>query len=501
MTTKQLPFDITIDSSANWLQSLSQLSSVNSAHQLNNAVKQLRYSKADETLDVLIQLTPPILYSISDIVSSILAEANKTPRKIEKLCIQLLKNLSLGFCAYANKAEIPLEQTKLAIYFGLQLIGYTQYITTIYHESPSASLWGKTGQLYMLAQSRNIVSLEIMHKIKDFKNLMTIETVLKRNLLFSILMPYQYGPDNIKEMFFISGQHAKLLNLDSNNSTDNNFCWDSNAELPPFWQDLDQKESDFIINIDSDAFLSFIKTPNFSSSLEEITLNRIIDQLSGFRQVMSTSIPVPASNSDFYYLITGFTEITKLLQKISNLNQIQQLSSQIVDEATLNTMSLEPMAYEKSHLSPTPNLADTNTSDKLITNAQTVAMLNTKYNQYIIAYAQIIDCSIGDLVLLCKSGIKPELGIIRQINTPRSSSTTNVLIERTFGTPTSSLISTPKTTAKQNIIIKHRQLKPEVLIEPNKVSKGTKIIAALEKSHSLDNLIDYSPYFMRFHTS
>lgn len=502
MTTNQLPFEITVDSSAIWLQSLSQLSSVNSAHELNKAVKQLKIttSDADETLKVLINLTPTILYIISDILSSILAETNTTPRKIEKLCIQLLKNLSLGFCEYTNKEEVLTEDKTLAIYFGLQLLGYTQYITTIFHQPPSSTLWGKTAQLYKLAQSTNIVCLEIKHKIKDFKNLINIEAVLKRNLLFSILAPYQYIPSHIKELFFVSNQLAHLLELDSNKSLDNSFYWNSNNEIAPIRQNHIQQESDGILNINTLKILSFIQSAHFSSTLKKNTLNRIIEQISGYKKVMNSSIPVPASNPDIFDLMIGFTEITNFLKKIGNLKQIKQLSSQIIDNTSLENMSLEPLAFEKSHLSPTANLSGTSSNDKLISNSQPVAMLNTKYKQYVIVYARFIDCSIGNIVLLCKSGLNPELGIIRQITITKTSATTNILIEKIFGTPSSFLIYPSKTSAKRIIIIENKQPKPEVLIEPNIFSKGTKIISTLEQSFALDKLIDYSPYFMHFHT-
>lgn len=503
MTINKLPFELSEDSTVNWLQSLSLLSSVNAADQLNKTIRQLRSTDTDanKIIRVLIQLTPTVLYLSTDIESSNQLESKQKPReksrKIEKLCILLLRNLSLAFFTLATKKTLQEDESNQCLYIALQLIGRTQYLATIFHQFPSSTLWGKTAEIYSFAQNRNILQLEIKHKIIDFKSLPTIESVLKRNILFSVLEPYKYPDKLIKELFSISGHHAHFLGLNTKTSTDNAFSWNSNSKQPPYLSNNIQPTSNTTLGINTHELISFIQSKSFSSSLEKDALNRILLQISGYKTIINSPLP---STFDINHLIVGLAPITEYLKKTGKLNKIQKLSSQVVDNSAINEMSLEPLESQKTHTSLTSTFSSSSNPLLSEAGAEAVKILQLKNKQYIIVETKPITCSIGDITLFCASVHKPELGVIKQIKITNQSGTNHILIEKIPGVPTSQLIESPDTIENQLIIIPHQNSKAEIFIAPSKLYNGALIKLSSEENFSLDKLIDYSPYFMHYQT-
>ena len=502
MPSNNLPFDLTDDSANVWLQSLSHLSSVNSANQLYKVIKQLRSTKSDSTntLKILIQLTPTALYIISDIESSLQADETKNTdktQKIKKLCIQLLRNLSLNFYVFSNTSKLADNEKNQAIYMALQIIGYSQRLTTLFHQPPSSTLWKITAELYTFAQSRNIIQQEIKHKIKDFKNLTTIESALKRNLLFSILAPYQYNNIEINALFSISEKYAHLLTLDTADTADtaeNKFYWDYANQTSPNIKQQSHKPSNSTISIDTRALTLKLQSTTFSSILKKDTLEDIINRLSGYTKVINSPLP---STFSINHLITGFFDITQYLKKIDNLDKIQQLSSELNGEnntATSN-MSLEPMEFEKSHFNKPPPLSSN--IDHLLAKTVTVKTLALKDTRFIMAETNPIDCSISDLTLLCSSKPHPELGIIRQIKTINPTGTLHILIEKVAGTPSPQIVSHSKAPDQAAILIQNKDTNASVFIAPCKLSSDAKIKPAIGSSTPLKALIDHTPFYMQ----
>ena len=501
MTTKKLPFELTEDSTSEWLQSLSQQNNVSAANLLNRAIKQLRLinNNDEKVFDILILLTPTVLFLNSTIESSLLVESNKKntekPLKIEKLCIQLLRNLSLAFCNYVEKESFSYEKQNLATYVSLNLIACTQRLCSIYHQYPSTTLWEKTGELYTFALKRNIFQQEITHQIKGLKNQSTIEAILKQNLLFTILAPYRYATNEIIELFSISKSYAHLLNLSTGNMAKNIFSWDPNSHTPPGIVDITQPQNDLSVNIDTKKLLSFIQSSAFSSSLANESLIHIINQLSGYTGIINSLVPSSVPNIN--HIIIGITEITNFLDEVDRLNKIQQLSSE-ADIASPEKLALEPMEFEKSYLRPAPVLNSLSNIDSLLANIKAVKIIHCQNDQYLIAETNPIDCTIGNMILLSNFELKFTLGIVRQIKTTNQSGTTHILIEKISGTPSSHIVKVPVTPKNQIIISYNNNTKPEFFIAPCKFSNGTQLTLSTNEDLHLKELTDYSPFFMRY---
>jgi len=503
MTTNNLPFELSPDAISLWLQSLSEKNSANSAVELNNVTKILRSNKSDtdEVLSTLIQLTPTILHVSNTIESSLIAEpmTKRSTFKVIKLCIQLLRNTSLAFCNICYKENLSPDEQNLAIYSALQLIGYSQRISTLFHESPSLALWGEVGKTFLLASSTNSTQQQISHKIKNFKDQPTIESVLKRNILFDILNPYQYSASQIKELFFISDQLASKLVLNPKNpSTYNCFHWNPNSKKPPCVINSTAENEEYHTTINTRELIIFMQSKDFSCNLDNDVLANLFDQLSGYQSIINTPIPSAPTISR---LIIGFNNITEHLIKANKLKKIQQLSAPSTTEQFTKNMGIEPIPFEKnyqnSNLVTTPSSSNFN----LLSGIKTVKTLQVKNDNFIIAEASNLKCSIADVVLFCASDLSHKLGVIRQAKITNDTGTIHILIEEIPGVPSTHLITSPQSAINQIISTQKSDTQTDLFFPPCKISNGTVLNCASGESFTLDRLIDYSSFFTRYQTS
>ncbi|MCK4841877.1 MAG: hypothetical protein KAT04_08335 [Methylococcales bacterium] len=508
MTTKALPFELSTTATTDWLQSLSQFSNVNSANQLNKVIKTLKVinADADKVLKILIQFIPTVLYISSNIESTLLSETNKTgtdkAQKIENLCIQLLGNLSLTFCSILKSQSLAADDKNQAIYIALQLIGYTLRLSSIYHQFPSQKLWEKTSELYLTAQDRGIIDQQVKHKILGLKNLPTIAVTLKRNLLFSLLCPYHYNTNEIIELYSISEKYADLLTLSTKESTESSFLWTFKQGTQPSIKKLTPEQSNTNLKINTDELLALLQSYRFSSSLDKDTLEDITHRLSGYKDTINQALP---STFNVQHLITGFNEITNYLEQIEKLNKIQKLSKQSTSplDSPISTLLLEPMDFQKNHLESSVAPIASNSHAKLLENTKSVKIIQTINNQFIIAETDYKNCALGNITLLCSSDVNksPVPGIIRQIKSLNPMTTIgHVLIEKIEGTVAARKISSPETLDNQIISIQHKNAKVEVLIPPSKFASGTQINLTSNNNFTLGDLVDYSPFYMRYIT-
>lgn len=496
MDSHQLPFELTITAATDWLQSISHLNCINSADQLNKVIKQLRTidTETKTVLDILLLLTPPILSVCSTIELSFLSDTgNKTTiksRKIEKLCFQLLKHFVLAVSHITCSKTLSEKDKCIAIYMAIQLIGFSQRLSAIVHQHSVSSLWEKLGDLYILAKENNILNQEVDHKIKDFNNQACIESALKCTLLFSILAPYQCSTVQVKAIFLFTQQYGNLLHFGTH-ETSGSFFWNPESESAPH-QDCKQI-SDTSINISTKELLSFTQSSDHSTLVDSEVLTHIITQLSTYEDLINSVIPSMLIINHFFI---GLTNISEYLKKIVKLNKIQQFSSQYIETKSNDVFSVMPMpaTFEKSDLSSSNN-------ENLLKNASSAKILQTKNNQFVIAETNQIDCKIGNIILLCNSENSSELGIIRQIKTTNQSGTLHTLIEKIPGIPSPELINNPGVANKQALIINNGNSNPAFFIAPCKLSNGTRIMTTTEKNYTLDRLVDFSPYYMKYLTT
>jgi hypothetical protein len=502
MTTANPPFDLSPDAISLWLQSLSEKNSTNSAIELNNAAKLLRKNKADANtvLSALNTLTPTILHVSDAIETSVLAESGtkKSTLKIIKLCIQLLRNTGLAFCKVSDKKSLSDNQQSLAIYSALQLIGYSQRLSTLFFEQPSSTLWQEMGRVYNLAVQAGATQQQINHKIKYFKNQTTIESVLKRNLLFNISNPQQYSAKQIIEVFIFSDQLSDKLALNpSYSATADTFHWNARGKNTPLAINSAQQEQNLTTLINTGELIDFMQSKKFSSNLDQQALTRLIEHLSGYQLIINSIIPSAPTIS---HLLIGFSDITEYLKQTDKLKKIQNLSGQPTTNQQIENIALEPMPFEKNNLKPIFRTPSSTSTLNLLAKAKTVKTLQVQSNKYTIAETSYLNCSIGDLCLFCSSHLTHSLGIIRQVKITNASKTVHILIEKIAGMPSTHQLTSPQLAENKILSIKPADAETNFFISQCKLPSVTQLTIDSGEQFTLKKLIDYSPFFSRYHT-
>lgn len=503
MTTIKLPFDLSPAAVSSWLHSLSEKNSANSAIELNNIAKLLRKNNTDanKKLTVLLLLTPIILHNSHIIENSFLdkSDTNISIPKIIKLCIQLLRNTSLAFCNIIDKKTLSDNQQNLAIYISLQLIGYSQRLSTLFQEYPSSTLWGEMGRVYNLAVKTNSTQHQIKHKIQGFNNQPTIESVLKRNILFNIFNPQQYTCEQINELFLISSQLAdKLILNPTNPSAPNTFHWDSKSKNPPLAINNTHRKQGLTTLINTCELIAVMQSKGFSSNLEQQALINLIDHLSGYQSLINRPIPSAPTIS---HLIIGFNNITEHLIQADKLEKIQQFSTPSISNPFIEEMGLEPIPFEKGILTSTPQTSSSISKHNLLAKAKPVKTLQVQNDKYIIVETHYINCAIGDLTLFSSSNLTHKLGIIRQIRITNTSGTIHILIEKIAGVPSTHQLTPSKIAENQILSIQTANNESDLFISQCKLPRGILLNYTPGDNFILSKLIDYSPFFNLYHAS
>jgi len=497
MNTK-LPFELNPNSLNEWLQSLSRLNSVNSANQLNKVIAVLRNKKNDQdkVFQLLEQLIPTILFICNNIELSFHAEqiSRYTDKsvKIEKLCIQLLRNISLAFCTQSNQDLLSVEDQLLAYYYAIQFIGLAQRQSSLFHHCPSATLWEKTSEIFQTTSNRNIIDQQVNHTITVFKQQSSILAVIKRNILFAILSPYNHTTNTIKELFTLSNQNAHLIKFAHPEAQ---FCWNLDNKSSPYLTTIHYDTTSSTVTIETNAFLQLLQSKEFTSKLNQQSLDLIISQLTGYKKEINSIIP---STFTAAYLFIGFKNISKYIEKTEKLKKIQHFSTPVDEQQVTSNMSLELMEHEKSYLNAKTTPTTSVNQNNLLKTATPVKLLKTIKNHYIIAESTDLRSITGEICLLCNNEGNYQLGIIKQIKTTNLSKTTHTLIEIIPGIVSINQITAPVIAEKTILLINKNNSPVEFITLPCKLSKGNKIILNSDQTFTINQLIDYSSSYMHF---
>jgi len=502
MNPPNLPFELSEDATTTWLQSLAETSSVKSANQFYKVIFRLRrtHQDANKIFRTIVQLTPSILETVAHIETSLLQQeqADKQTQKIEKLCIQLLRNLSLCYARLSIGQDLSLDKKNQALYLALQLIGLTQRITTLFHQFPSSTLWEKTGALYMKARSRDILLTVIKHPVRGINSSQTIDYIIKRNLLFAMFLAYQYSAIEVNALFLMAERIAHLLIFDTKTPEQCCYFWPLNGRQAPEMNDQFQFKSDLVLAIDNREIISFLKKADLSAYLSESVLNKIIYRLDGYTPLLDHPIP---SRLTVTHLIIGLSNILDYLGKVDQLNRIQAIGSQTTHEKFLQQDSIELVEYDTSHLSAAPVLNQEKSLENLLLDATTAKVIETNDPQCIITESYMMEYSIGQLILLHYTDKSPMLGIIRQVKKINVSATQHTLIEKINGIPALYQIQFPDMDEKRCIVMKSSQAKNEIVVRPGKYAKGTLFELSSNHKLALNRLIDHSRFIMRYTVS
>ena len=492
----KLPFELSVDALTSWLNSLSALPQIQAVHQLNLVLKQFKdeESRPTELLPLLISLTPLTLHLSNAIASAAVSEQKPIdkPRKAAKLSIQLLRQLSLLFCQLTERANLNELEQLSAMYHALQCIGYCIRRYNLFYETPSATLWKKSAELYNLAVEKNALLIHLPTKIAEFKQQPTIESVIKRNLLFSIMAPSLFTSNEISQIFQVATEFAEQLKISAApDNLDFGFYWDLHDEIPPCPTRKSQKAlPDGFMAIDAHSIGQALQQDSLTANLSIATQNKLALHLLDYQPIFDSIIPGLTLRSEFLF---GFNDVSDFLQELNKLQKIKHFSGQNNSASKpKRNLALVPMEHER-------NAFETINQALNKTNAVSKSgnVLTITDNNYLVVEGHAFDCSTGDIAMFYRDQEPAMLGIIRQQSALSISNVIHILIEKITGFYN---IYTFKTTVgnRAAIVLDEDSDNAQVFLPPGKYQVDSKIPLTIGESLYLTACLESNSFFARF---
>lgn len=495
--TSSLPFVLNEEAVTQWLESISDLAPVNTGSQLNQAFKELKKSDLadDEKLSILLKLTPATLHLSNTLTMPLKPGAQLGKQaKIAKLSLQMLRNPALVLHDLIDGDTLSLEQKLRASYFALQLIGHYLRISSLMHELPSLTLWHKSGDLFAFAYQNDLLQHNVICKISEFRQHPSIEQVLKRNILFTLVGFHRQSIADNQALFTFANQFAHLLMLDYENAHSSDFIWHYTGNAPSRAPKTEVSKQAATISVITTGLLPYLQAKSFQPPLSTLELERLTHHLTAYDKLSGDSLP---SAPILLRLISGFKNVYDFLYRVEKLNRIYKLSAQIQDHSLNTDLSLEPMEHEKSLLNAFPNAKQGAKDSDIQEIGHSVKILQNKDKNFIHAETKSADFNAGDLAILVNNQNATIAGVIRHIKHLSNTQSTTLLIERIHGQLSTQSIQSGPYKDAEALLIDEQGERPEILLGFRRYHNGTEI-ALKGKQIRLDGVTDYSPYFVRF---
>ncbi|MGZ4959673.1 MAG: hypothetical protein ACXV7J_10490 [Methylomonas sp.] len=488
-----LPFSLTTDSLADWLDGLASLPPANAANQLNHTLKELRNTKATakELLPIWVNLTPPCMYLSNSLSALSLGEADhkltSKSIKVAKLAIQLLRQLSLGFCSLAETRQLDRAQNQLAIFYALQLIGYCLRSYHLLYEMPSTSLWKKSASLYRLADETGCLEQQQAPKLQEFKSQTTIAAVLKRNILFCLFTPTHYRAPEIDQLFQLANQHYNLLDILTKDGREFHFYWNLEGDEPCAIKRVSKHLPEGFLAIDCDRFVKTLQQRTLETKLKPTTQARLALQLSGYEQIFND---IQIGSASAYHLLISFETVCHYFQEQDKLSKILHVSTG--GKPMVRRMGLVPLESEKSHYE------SRHIPSKTPLPFQSVNLLRTGSNKFGIVQGRTLDCCTGDIALIYREHQSAALAIIRQMAVHDLTGEIHALLEFIPGTCSIFAFTDASGVRRHALVINAETDDPEVFLPPDKYSIDSNIVLNVGITLHLNACVEYNSSFVRF---
>lgn len=496
-TNSTLPFELTLAALASWLEELSRLPPGQAAHQLNEALKQIKAEKCVNAalLPLLINLAPLTLHLSNSLSNTASNESKPTDKtlKIGKLSMQLPRQLALLFCQLAESKTLDSNTLPTAIYYALQLIGYSLRCYSLFYEIPSATLWKKTAVLYKLAVTNQCLKHNQTNRLIEFKAQGSIDSTIKRNLLFSILNPNLYKTEEINQLFQLANQADNLLVITTDHETHNfGFYWDMDKDMPPYpVKKINRALPEGFMAIDSQPISNALQLGALSTNLSPSNQNKLALILSSYHQVFSSILPGLPSSSK---LIHGFASACQYLHELNKLSRISQLSAQLpagADNSLLN-LSLVPLEHQRNVFDRSNQPFSKPENIGILVN-----MLKTPINKYLVAENRFLNCSTGDIALIYKEQYPISLSIIRQQKFNDISNSHQFLLELIPGACNIFSLANNQEDAYA-IVVGENTPEPQVFLAYGKYTINSNLPLSIGKSIHLTACLEKNTLFERF---
>lgn len=491
------PFKPDSESVKDWLFTLEHLSVNDRINQLYSVIKNLSTMaiEAPALCPVLDQLAPAILMTSSSLEQmatnnqSRPYSADKT-KKLISFAIQLTRTLCFAYCTISNDKALTKSQQASIVYKAMQLASLLTRRGAVFYQAPDSTLWARISELYLHAQSLDVLNHAIQDVVPGLARHPTIEAVLKQTLLFSICNAYRYSALEIDDIFSATGRLCHLLELDPNPSESSFFCWHPESLTAPGYADPDRAEEGTLYINTSKLTVYF--QANIAPRQHYKTFLSTLNRLNAFETIRKSTDPLNPVECN---IAIGTAKTTQFLTMLINKYRILELSGVMEEQAEPAKLELEPMEHEKN----TFGLLAT----KLLKHEKPAFIINTRafktHSPYFYMAKISQDCAIGEPLVFIRENKRPLLAIIRHLRIEPVVNMKSILLEILDGD-----VYPIERNEKEGFIIKYPAGTTEVILTPDNHATGTEFFidkGLINGTFRLDKFIESTPHFMRFQVS
>lgn len=495
---ESLPISLNSESISTWLIQHTEKDAIAAATQLYGLLKKLYRIRIgnDDLLAALDQLMPSILRVVDNLNTSIFAGLSpdgtipQKSRKIARLGSQLIRLQCLAYCHTAVNQPLTEQRKAEAIYSALQLSGLSMRANASISERFSSTIGQKAGELYRLAHQEKLNKTAIAATIPTFATLTTIDSVLKRNLLFTLFAPFPASADRIGWYYELADHCADSITFEPSADSVYNYYWDGSEQPPQREKPIDDAETLLTLNIE--AVASHLAEINREPApIEDDYFATLRRKLNGYQDVLDSVI---LSKPKVHYSVTGILAITERLKQLERIFKIYRLSGQSESSLMLKSLELVPLEHELKGLPPQEHAAQQNVKRAKV---EWINLQTAKIPNFFLAHAPHDHLISGQLILLYSEQEKPRLGVIRE-SIKSSSPLQRVLIETLEGMPKTVQIGEPSDPIEAVLLKKSGP--EEIVLPPGKYSTG-ETLTCLERPDTpwyLAKLLEAGEHFMHY---
>lgn len=483
-----------LDQLEHWINSLKKLNVSVAGSELHQFLQRLRQNPPAPLTKfaILDRLSGPTQYYADQLETLVLSESIQSKPlavKTAKLSSQLLISLNLNYCQIYSSTDLDPQQQHTALYLAFQLIGLSLRKQAVFKQCPSSKLWKKNAELYQFALKSQLLT-QPLPKLTHFKVIQkNLSELLQRNLLFSICYPYHFQSNTVSHLFKFAERHFALLRIDSPEPLAG-FMWIPDQAVPPRPYSTTYSPAPNAIFLNCEAVIKQLDIDD-SFNFTKPELSFLQQHLSGFREIIDSIIP---SAPKQYQLIINNPQIHWHLNQHTAMNNIRRITSESKGSDKLQPLlQLEP-------LNTPPPLSNQKSNASQSKDQLSIAVYNTRLNNFVLASVAQVSLRIDQPVLLIKSFETMTLGFIKQAIQNSTQNSQNFLIELERGQIESVNLSIGKESI-QAILIKQTSANLEVLLPPANYQSNTKVESnskTLTGEYCIDKLLEITEFFMRF---
>jgi len=480
-----------------WLADYKNHDQIQNSNQLYQILKDLSQAKNENLIifDQLNKLTPTAIDLVSELEQRLLNEAgffDAKSRKLQRLGLHIIRELITLYHKTATRGTHDQSIFYASSQKALTLIGQHMLISAKIGERPSNIYWKITAQLYQKAKANEVQALPENGIESEQQLRSTIESQLKRNILFSICNPYQLSCSELEQLYNFLTENADMAELkEAQPRAIGKLCfvWEYPTASAPTVA-LPGKTYHPALLINTDRLGSFLQTSK--TQLPVRVINAIQQRLSSYQKLIHSDIP-SAPNVSRIFL--GYEQIAIASQLQLRKNKIFEQGRTHLDSSNaLIDAKLEPMAHENLFMNAF--ISDEQNSKSTKSQNNTIKLLKTQHLEFIIAVSTPEKQTLDSLVLIIDEKDKPLLGIIRRVLHVVQSNTQRILIELIPG-EIDYLEKQEKDADYLGLLVLRSGKPAEVLLKPKSYTTGS-VIQIKQHKLILEKLTEITPHFMRY---